>query len=264
MKKIFTILGVVSVSVFMYAQTNLVQNPGFESDLAPWAAGTGATYTAPTISTANPHSGLKLAVYENPTATTGFFQNVAIAPSTQYTVSFWYKASTTRPAGATQNNIFRLWSIMKDGTGTPVYTTATAAEDPLRSNNGYLPIAPDTWTQHTVTFTSHASAASIEVAFRAYGSGSSYVDDVVLVQGLLATVDASKDKFSLVKNTVVKETIVFAKNADVQIVNATGQVVKSAKVTNGTSLDVSSLEKGIYIVTGSVNGQKVSQKIIKN
>ena len=171
MKKIFTILGLVGVSAFVSAQTNLVQNPGFESDLAPWAAGTVGTYTAPAISTTNPHGGAKLAVYDNPAATTGFFQNVVILPSTQYTLSFWYKASTTRPAGTTQNNIFRLWTIMKDTAGAPVYTTATAADDPLRSNNGYLPIAPDTWTQHTVTFTSHASAASIDVAFRSYGSG---------------------------------------------------------------------------------------------
>ena len=264
MKKIFTILSLVGVSALMSAQTNLVQNPGFESDLAPWAAGTAAGYTAPVISTTNPHSGSKFAFYENPSATTGFYQNVAISPSTQYTVSFWYKASTTRPAGNTQNNIFRLWSIMKDQAGAPVYNTATAADDPLRSNNGYLPIAPDAWTQHTVTFTSHASAASIDIAFRAYGSGNSSVDDVVLVQGLLSTVDASKSKFSLVKNTVVNETIVFAKNADVQIINATGQVVKSAKVTEGSTLNISSLTKGIYIVTGSVNGEKVAQKIVKN
>ena len=29
---------------------------------------------------------------------------------------------------------------MKDTAGTPVYNTATAADDPLRSNNGYLPM----------------------------------------------------------------------------------------------------------------------------
>lgn len=264
MKKIFTILGLFAVSAFMSAQTNLVQNPGFENDLASWTAGTGTGYTEPAILTSGAHSGTKLAAYVLPAATTGFYQNVSIAAGTQYTLSFWYKASTTRSSGNTQNNIFRLWSIMKDAAGVPVYNTETAADDPLRSNNVYLPIAPDAWTQHTVTFTSHASAASIDVAFRSYGSGSSYVDDVVLVQGLLATVDSSKDKFSLVKNTVVNESIVFVKNADVQIISTTGQVVKSAKVTEGSALNVSSLTKGIYFVTGSVNGQKVSQKIIKN
>ena len=66
------------------------------------------------------------------------------------------------------------------------------------------------------------------------------------------------------KNTVVGESIAFAKTADIQIINAAGQVVKSAKVTEGSTLNVSSLAKGMYIVTGTVNGEKVSQKVIKN
>lgn len=265
MKKIFTILSLVSASAIMTAQTNLVQNPGFESDLASWAAGTGGTYTAPVISTVNPHSGGKLATYELPAATTGFYQNVAIASNETYVLTFWYKASTARPAGNTQNNIFRLWSIMKDAEGVPSYAFDTAAEDPLRSNNGYLPIAPDAWVQYSVEFTSTASAASIDVAFRSYGSGSSYVDDVSLIKkSELATGETGVSKRSLVKNTVASNQLIFATDANIQIVNAAGQIVKSAKVSNGTSVDVSSLAKGIYIVTGSVNGEKVSQKIIKN
>ena len=39
-------------------------------------------------------------------------------------------------------------------------------------------------------------------------------------------------------------------------------LVKSASVEKNTSLNVSSL-KGIYVVTGEVNGQSVSQKIVK-
>lgn len=79
----------------------------------------------------------------------------------------------------------------------------------------------------------------------------------------LAVSDVTKSNVTLVKNTVVGESIAFAKNADIQIINAAGQVVKSAKVTEGSTLNVSSLAKGVYIVTGSVNGQAVSQKIIK-
>lgn len=80
----------------------------------------------------------------------------------------------------------------------------------------------------------------------------------------LAVSDVTKANSTLVKNTVVGESISFAKTADIQIINAAGQVVKAAKVTEGSTLNVSSLAKGVYIVTGSVNGEKVSQKIIKN
>ncbi|SHJ99258.1 T9SS type A sorting domain-containing protein [Epilithonimonas mollis] len=87
--------------------------------------------------------------------------------------------------------------------------------------------------------------------------------DVTYTEGL-AVSDVVKANSTLVKNTVVGESIAFAKTADIQIVNAAGQVVKSAKVTEGTTLNVSSLAKGVYIVTGTVNGEKVSQKVIKN
>ncbi|MFN3272891.1 MAG: hypothetical protein ACK40Y_10170, partial [Cloacibacterium caeni] len=56
MTKIFTLLSVVALGISANAQ-NLLTNPGFESGLAPWAAGTGNGYTAPTISTTDVHSG---------------------------------------------------------------------------------------------------------------------------------------------------------------------------------------------------------------
>ena len=80
----------------------------------------------------------------------------------------------------------------------------------------------------------------------------------------LAVSDVNKTNFEFIKNTVVGESISFAKNADIQIVNTAGQVVKTAKVTEGSTLNVSALVKGTYIVTGTVNGERVSQKVIKN
>ena len=42
-----------------------------------------------------------------------------------------------------------------------------------------------------------------------------------------------------------------------------GQVVKSASVSENKSLEVADLASGMYIVTGTVEGQAVSTKIIK-
>ena len=55
----------------------------------------------------------------------------------------------------------------------------------------------------------------------------------------------------------------FNAKADIQILNMNGQVVKTASVNENTSLEVSSLAKGMYVVTANVNGKAVSQKIIK-
>lgn len=90
------------------------------------------------------------------------------------------------------------------------------------------------------------------------------IDDVSwTADNTMAVGDVNATKVNLVKNTVVGNTILFAAKTDVQVIAANGQVVKTAAVTENTSLDVSSLPKGMYIVTGNVNGKAVSQKIIK-
>lgn len=90
------------------------------------------------------------------------------------------------------------------------------------------------------------------------------IDNVSWTAAPTASVsDVNSTKTNLVKNTVVANSILFAAKADVQIVSMNGQVVKSTSVNENTSLDVTSLPKGMYIVTGTVNGNAISQKIIK-
>lgn len=90
-----------------------------------------------------------------------------------------------------------------------------------------------------------------------------YQVDNVNISSSLAVGDISKSKINLVKNTIVNDVITFGAKANVKIINLNGQVVKSVSVDNGSSLNVSSLQKGVYIVTAEVNGDAVSQKIIK-
>ncbi|MDF2552719.1 MAG: C-terminal target protein [Chryseobacterium sp.] len=83
---------------------------------------------------------------------------------------------------------------------------------------------------------------------------------------VLAVSDLNKIKSSFVKNTFVKnEEITFGADVkDVKIYTLTGQVVKTASVKDGAALNVAELAKGNYIVTGTVNNQPVSQKILKD
>lgn len=91
------------------------------------------------------------------------------------------------------------------------------------------------------------------------------IDDVswTAYDATLAVVDATKGKANLVKNTIVSNELIFGASAKVSVVNMNGQVVKTADVSENSRLDVSSLAKGAYVVTAIVNGQSVSQKIIK-
>ena len=91
------------------------------------------------------------------------------------------------------------------------------------------------------------------------------IDDVSWTANTMGVVDASSIKAGLVKNTFVKENLSFgvAGKTNVQIFNMNGQEVSSAVVDGNTELNVSFLPKGAYIVTAVVDGEKVSQKIIK-
>lgn len=256
MKKNLFFAAALVMSSIVSAQTNLVTNGDFETGtLAPWQKGWSSSYTEPTIDASHARNSNFGAGYANPSATTGFYQVVDITPSTQYTLSFWYKATGNKDA--------RLWSYFyPTGATTPAYLDSSAANDPLRNNNGYLTPATD-WTQHSVTFTSLANVDRFVLAVRAYKNGNASFDDFSLVQGTLSTVDFSKSKLSLVKYTQVRDVIEFAKASEVKIYNMNGQVVKEAKVSVEEKLSVSDLASGMYIVTGIVSGEKVSQKILK-
>lgn len=256
MKKLYSLIAVAAFGLAVNAQ-NLLTNPGFETgSLAPWAKGTTSSYTEPSVLSSGAHGGTYAVGYTDATATTGFYQNVTgIEAGASYTISFWYKASG-------DDSDARLWSVYKNASGDAVYTTDGASTDPFRTNEGYLTTA-SVWTQYTATMPAGDGVSNLDVAVRVYKYGTASFDDFSLTKGTLGTVDFSKDKYSLVKNTSVSDNLFFAKTADVKIINTAGQVVKEVKATEGSSVNISSLPKGMYIVTGTVNGEAVSQKIIK-
>lgn len=121
------------------------------------------------------------------------------------------------------------------------------------------------------TGTSNMPNQIASIVIRQGGSGANTtgnitLDDIIVetyASKVLAVGDVSKSKINLVKNTVVKDVLTFGAKANVQVVNLNGQVVKSASVENGSSLNLSSLAKGVYLIKGDVNGETVVQKIIK-
>ncbi|QQV03327.1 MULTISPECIES: lamin tail domain-containing protein [Chryseobacterium] len=73
-------------------------------------------------------------------------------------------------------------------------------------------------------------------------------------------------KYKFVQNTFVKnDEILFGTEVkDIKVYTLSGQLVKTSSVRNNLSLNVAELQKGNYIVTGVINNQPVSQKIIKD
>ncbi|WP_419488024.1 carbohydrate binding domain-containing protein [Chryseobacterium bernardetii] len=263
MKKIFTILGVVTATAFANAQ-NLINNPGFENGTTGWTAtnpGSGAAYYLPTVTTTDPHGGINSVQYNAATATTGFEQEIPVTAGTAYTVSFWYKATG-------DNTDARIWANYLDASNGAIYQNSNTASDPLRGpNNGYLP-ASASWTQYSVTVTAPANVVKLRLQVRAYNNSTlvAFDDFSVVAAGSLATGEVAPSKYRLVKNTFVKNNeITFGADVkDVKVFNMFGQLVKEASVKANGTVNVAELTKGNYIVTGTVNNQAVSQKILKD
>lgn len=96
-------------------------------------------------------------------------------------------------------------------------------------------------------------------------SGNYRIDDVKVtgISGSLATSETVKSKKTFIKNTSVNNEIYFGAKSDVKIFNVNGQLIKTASVSENGSLNVENLQSGIYFVTGNVNGNAISEKIIK-
>lgn len=94
------------------------------------------------------------------------------------------------------------------------------------------------------------------------------VDDFSLtpINSTLSVNDISKTKNIFLKNTIVDNTLSFQTkgNATVRVYNTNGQLVKTANVSaQNANVNVANLPKGNYVVTAELDGETVSQKILK-
>jgi hypothetical protein len=196
-----------------------------------------------------------------------------------FVARLYIKGSTTGYSLGVLNN----GAVPTGGSVTPTYGTEVAYGTP--SNVVLTYIVDNTIASPTNTATLQinsqplltnatgigtAPAALSGIAIREAGSattgtGTVTLDNLVVktYTPSLSTIDFNSQKLNLVKNTKVTNEITFGEKANVKIYNLSGSLVKSVSVEKNTSLNVSSLPKGIYVVTGEVNGQSVSQKIVK-
>ncbi|PQA95615.1 hypothetical protein B0A69_04350 [Chryseobacterium shigense] len=118
----------------------------------------------------------------------------------------------------------------------------------------------------TYTVNIIGGTASTKLRFASAAGGRRFfIDDIKLVvQGALAVNDTKASSKKFIKNTSVDHEICFGVKSDIKIFNLNGRLIKSASVNENGVLNVIDLQKGIYIVTGNVNGNAVSEKILKS
>lgn len=251
MKKFYSLLAVVAMTATVNAQGS--ENFNSQTVLtSTYADGTFAGQTSG-VTVAYTHSrdegdyaitgkGLMLRRADEPSSVE------FTIPNGVGTFSFKYRKAFTGGSA-------RILSIQVDGVEVAT-TTAIGATS-----------GADTTVYDFSKAINKAGSVKIKITYPAgttAGNKQVTIDDVSWTAYVtMAVVDATKAKANLVKNTIVSNELIFGAAAKVSVYNTAGQVVKTAEVAENSRLDVSALPKGTYVVTGLVNGQAVSQKVIK-
>ena len=234
MRKITFLLSFLFVVLGLSAQTNLVSNPSFESGFTGWTKGPTVSYVEPTlVTTGGAQDGANFVQYE-PTATTGFYQEIPVTTGKSYALSFWYKASG-------DDTDARIWSAFKDGGGTVSYLEPVNLDDPLRTNNGYLPTATS-WTKHSVDFVAPVGVTVFQFAVRAYTGGTVAFDNFSLVE-----VGASSDPELNVNPASLSFRAALSTPSSPQVVAVTASNLSAIPTYTVTGADA-----GMFAATGTL------------
>ena len=267
MKKIFTIVS-VALAVSVSAQTNLFKGSDFNNWTDFTNGVTASGYSVNAIATSSPTGGVggsgALLLGNN----TGTSNAYVFTSGADFNIA-GAKYITIKVKGTSGGVSFNLGEVGSGKTGVTYNVPAGTTSDVTLTNSG-----------STNSYTGSINAANwitikldlagvdivnnktLSLKIQKGSTNALYVDDIQS-DASLAVIDTNKSKTTLVRNTKVTNEISFGEKANVKIYNVSGSLVKSASVEKNTSLNVSSLPKGIYVVTGEVNGQSVSQKIVK-
>ena len=267
MKKIFTIVS-VALAVSVSAQTNLFKGSDFNNWTDFTDGVTASGYTVNAIATSSPTGGVGgsgALLLGNNTGTTNAY---VFTSGTDFNIA-GAKYITIKVKGTSGGVSFNLGEVGSGKTGVTYNVPAGTTSDVTLTNSGSTndykgSINAANW------ITIKLDLAGVDIVnnkvfslkIQKSSTNALYVDDIQS-DASLAVIDTNKSKTTLVRNTKVNNEISFGEKANVKIYNVSGSLVKSASVEKNTSLNVSSLPKGIYVVTGEVNGQSVSQKIVK-
>lgn len=254
MKKLYTLL-FTAVLAFSATAQNLVTNGSFDDGLTGWTAGPIGTYALPTFSATDGSDGSNSAQY-TPTATTGFYQEVPVVAGNTIKISFWYKATGDETDA-------RIWSNYKDAADVIIYQATATADDPLRSNNGYLAPASD-WTLHEITVVVPANATKLVLAVRAYTASTVSFDQFSVVDQTLGVKQNSIEGLKVYPNPVVDGKLYINSTANaskaVVIYDVLGKQVVNTTTQN--AVNVSNLNAGVYIVKITEEGKTATRKLV--
>ncbi|WP_223599869.1 T9SS type A sorting domain-containing protein [Chryseobacterium sp. GVT01B] len=289
MKKFYSLFATVMMGAVAFAQTTYLWDGSSVNPISGTNANISSVAFAATqgnnngttnlITTTSVSSGYTGASGSSNFGAAAFKDALSTAASTYFSV-------TVTPVAGNKVTLNSL-NLGSRGTSTgPGKITVYSSIDNYATAIGTVNVNNNsTWTLNSITFAGAnlVGAESAPVTLRIYGSDSPgtgtpslgtanwRIDDISLVvtssTASLAVIDAKNTKSgNFVKNSFVKsDEIVFGSDVkDVKVFNMSGQLVKEGSVKQNGTVNIAELAKGNYIITGTVNNQPVSQKVLKD
>ena len=283
MKKIYSLFTAVLIAATFSAQTTFTATYDFDEAPNPdtgTLVGTGVTITPFTATGLTSQTTTNRFAWSGATTSatpdTGKYFEVTVTPTAGNTISISSISFRSQRSGTGPRNYVVRSSVGSYAANLPASISPANPELAVQGTNEFFFVNDVSGGQNgSLISPTTINNVSSAVTFRFYfysaeaDSGTFSVDDVVITGttgGTLAVSDFNKSKTNFVKNTFVKnDEITFGADAkDVKIYTLTGQLVKTASVKANGTLNIAELAEGNFIVTGTVNNQAVSQKILKN
>ncbi len=266
MKKITLLFFAIISFAFIQAQTNILENPGFETwtdgKPAPWYV-VSATVTGSVVSqdASNFNEGANSFKVDAKGASgaVNWAQVVTVTPGKTYTLSMSYYIAEGDGTDA------RIWCNFKSATSffTEAELVATGLFSKLRgpgnensSGSAYFPDEKGAWKTYTIEFTVPSNAASFDFQFRTYKTAVVYWDKMSLMEKTTGTANISENSFKAIVSgkTLKVENVI--NGTTIEIFSSIGNKVLSTQLENGT-ISLNSIPKGLYIVRVGKETQKI-------
>jgi len=216
----------------VFGQTNVIQNPGFESGTSSWVD----------VVNDNAHAGTYCAKVTGDSYKSTIL--TGLTPNTIYTLTAWGKISTTDPLGS--SNAYGKFGVKEYGGGGELPFTFTTTS--------YLKSIP-------IIFTTGASTTTVELWIWVPAPTIFYLDDLVLTGPDLGTNviqnNIGNAHIYSQNGCIIANLKAISGQSTVSIIDVKGSVIKTVQTKGAELLSFNMTAKGVYMVRIQ-NGDKLS------
>lgn len=232
------------------------------------ADGDGINWTVVQIQDQN---GAPSSVYPTPVLRSASWQQAALTPNN------WVFTPVIDLSSYSGETLTLKWKVSAadadyDAEKYSVYVSNTnTAAAMLASSTSFTENTLDgvnVLTQRTLDISAFAGQSSVYIAFRHYDVSDEFtmeIDDIEVVIGTVSSAEFFTENFNIYPNPVTDVLNIESKNglnaSEIKITDMTGKVVKVQK--DATSINVSNLSAGTYLIDITTNEGKATSKFIK-